>query len=207
VGRKDPRIDAIIAKSQPFARPILAHLRKLVHQGCPEAEETLKWGMPHFLYGGGILCGMSSFKAHAAFGFWKGALVTGKAKGDSEKTEGSMGQFGAIASLKDLPGDKVMLGYIRKAMELEDQGIKSPTRGKAAAPKPPVKPPAYFLAALKKDKRAAETYAGFSPSQKREYVDWILEAKTEATRDARLATAVEWMAEGKVRMWKYLKKK
>ncbi|MDB5047979.1 MAG: hypothetical protein JWO30_1050 [Fibrobacteres bacterium] len=217
MGKKDPRIDAIIAKSADFAKPILTHIRKLVHQGCPEAEETLKWGMPHFLYGGEILCGMAPFKAHAVFGFWKGSLIVPAGKGvkagtepraskngkSEAKAEPGMGQFGKLTSVKDLPNDKTMLGYIKTAMTLNDQGVKSPTRGKNAKPKPPVEAPAYFLAALKKNKAALATYQGFSPSQKREYVEWITEAKTDATRDSRLATAVEWMAEGKVRLWKY----
>lgn len=149
MGKPDTRIDAIIADSADFAKPILRHIRKLVHKGCPKAEETLKWGMPHFMYDGEILCGMAAFKAHAAFGFRKGASVTGAPKGSAKaggktgvKTGGmgkpagsdekSMGQFGRLTSLKDLPSDKIMLGYIRTAMKLTDEGVKSPTRGKAA---------------------------------------------------------------------------
>ncbi|MEO7424731.1 MAG: YdeI/OmpD-associated family protein [Fibrobacteria bacterium] len=207
MGRKDPRIDAAIAKSADFAKPILTHLRKLVHQACPDVEETVKWGMPFFLYRGGILCHMAHFKAHAVFGFWKSSLVvapkTGVApRGDPDK---GMGQFGKLTSLKDLPSDKAMIAYVKTAMRLNDEGVKSPTRGKNAKAKPPVSEPAYFLAALKRDKAAAATYKAFSPSQKREYVDWVTEAKTEATRESRLATALEWMAEGKHRLWKYQK--
>ncbi|MDB5103902.1 MAG: hypothetical protein JWP91_1591 [Fibrobacteres bacterium] len=202
---KDPRIDAFIAKSADFAKPILAHLRKLVHQGCPEAEETLKWGMPHFLYGGEILCGMAAFKTHAGFGFWKGALVVGKptgGKGAPAKEEG-MGQFGRITKVTDLPGDKALLGYIKAAMKLNDQGIKSPTRGKAAKPKAPIKAPAWFLAALGKDKAAKAVYQAFTPGKQREYLEWLTDAKTDETRAKRLATALAWMAEGKEYNWKY----
>jgi hypothetical protein len=199
VAQKDPRIDAFIAKSADFAKPILVHLRKLVHQGCPAAEETIKWGMPHFMYGGEILCGMAAFKAHAAFGFWKGKLIVG------EGSEDGMGQFGCLATVKDLPGDKTMLGYIKTAMKLTDEGVKSPTRGKAAKPKPPIKPPAWFLAALKTDKAALKTFEAFTPGKQREYLEWITEAKTDATRDKRLATGIAWMAEGKEYNWKYKK--
>jgi hypothetical protein len=211
LGKPDPRIDAFIDKSADFAKPILGHLRGLVNRVCPEAEETLKWGMPHFMYGGELLCGMAAFKAHAAFGFWKGTLVTGAPKPGAEAGGGSgddtrakgMGQFGCLTSVKDLPSDKIMIGYIRTAMKLTDEGVKSPTRGKAAKPKPPLKPPAWFLAALKKNKAAAGTYAAFSPSKRREYVEWLVDAKTDATRDKRLAIALAWMAEGKEYNWKY----
>jgi hypothetical protein len=219
VGKKDPRIDAAIAKAADFAKPILTHLRKLVHRASPDVEETLKWGMPFFLYHGGILCHMAHFKAHAVFGFWKSSLVvdpksgvTPRGKGavtaegmDAAATDNGMGQFGKLTSLRDLPSDKAMLAYIKTAMQLNDAGVKSPTRGKNAKPKPPVSEPAYFLAALKHNKAALATYKGFSPSQKREYVDWITEAKTDATRASRLATAMEWIAAGKTRLWKYQK--
>ncbi len=209
MGITDPRIDAFIDKSADFAKPILAHLRKLVHTGCPDAEEAIKWGMPAFLYKGEILCHMAAFKAHAVFGFWKGSLVVDAAKAAAKagapKAEDGMGQFGKLTSRKDLPGDKAMLGYIKTAMRLTDEGVKSPTRGKNAKPKPPLETPKYFLAAVKKDKRAWACFQALAPSHKREYVEWIKEAKTDATRDSRLATAVEWMAEGKPRMWKYKK--
>ena len=207
MGRKDPRIDAAIAKSADFAKPILTHLRELVHQACPDVEETVKWGMPFFLYRGGILCHMAHFKAHAVFGFWKSSLVVAPKAGVAPRgdVDKGMGQFGKLTSRKDLPSDKAMIAYIKTAMRLNDEGVKSPTRGKNAKEKPPVSEPAYFLAALKRNKAASATYQAFSPSQKREYVDWITEAKTEATRESRLATAVEWMAEGKHRLWKYQK--
>jgi uncharacterized protein YdeI (YjbR/CyaY-like superfamily) len=199
VGKKDPRIDDKISKSPDFAKPILNRIRKLMHLGCPEVEEGIKWGMPHFLYHGEILCGMGSFKAHAVLGFWKGPLIVGK-----DKEEG-MGQFGCLTSVKDLPSDKVMLGYIKAAMKLTDEGVKSPTRGKNAKPKPPIKPPAWFLTALKKSAAARKHFEAFSPSRKREYLEWLTEAKTDATRDKRLAMAIAWMAEGKEYNWKYKK--
>jgi len=196
---KDPRIDAYIKNSAEFARPILNHLRDLVHQGCPEVEETLKWRMPSFTYKG-LLCGMAAFKQHATFGFWKHELVVGK----TAENEG-MGQFGRLTSLKDLPSDKVLLGYIRKAAALNDAGIKAPSRVRAKpGEQRELAVPGYLAAALKKDKMAKTNFDNFSYSHKKEYVDWINEAKREETRDQRMATAIEWMAKGKPRHWKYL---
>ena len=202
MGRKDHRIDAYIAKSAEFARPILTHLRKVVHQACPQAEETMKWSMPHFDYRGEMMCSMAAFKAHCVFGFWKGALVSGRGHGEG----GAMGQFGRITTLKDLPSDAVITGYIKKAMKLNEEGIKSPTRS-AARPKTPrpVVVPADLRAALAKNKKALAAFEAFPPSHKREYIEWITEAKREETRARRLATAVEWMSEGKAYNWKYKK--
>ena len=200
--KKDPRVDAYITRSAPFARPILKHLRKLVHQGCPEVEETLKWGSPAFMYKG-ILCGMAAFKQHAVFGFWKHALVIDEAALKPE--EAAMGQFGRITALSDLPSDRVLLGRVKKAAALNDQGVKVPRKPKLAADRV-LRIPAYFTSALKQDARALATFKGFSNSNQKEYLEWVTEAKTEATRAKRLATAVEWMAEGKPRNWKYLRK-
>jgi uncharacterized protein YdeI (YjbR/CyaY-like superfamily) len=195
MGKKDPRVDAYIAKSADFARPVLEHLRDVVHRGCPEVEEDLKWSMPHFLYKG-MFCGMAAFKAHCAFGFWNRAL-------DVKREKGAMRQFGCITSLSDLPPDRVLLGYVREARRLADAGTKiGPIRRKKA----PLPAPRELLAALKKRSGATERFRAFSPSQQREYSEWIVEAKTDGTRAKRLATAVEWIGEGKPRMWKYLKK-
>ena len=199
---QDPRIDARISAAPEFARPILVRLRKLAHQGCPEAEETVKWGMPHFTYRGSILFGMGSFKAHVVMGFWLGHLiVTDKA------TEKAMGQFGRLTSVKDLPPDKVILAFIRKAMRLIEQGVKNPTRSAEARaqPKAPAKPPAFLSAAFRRDAKAAAGFKSLPPGKQREYVAWLQEAKTEATREKRLAQALEWMAEGKGRNWRYEK--
>ena len=197
MGTKDPRVDAYIAKSAPFAKPILTHLRKLVHANCPEVIETIKWSMPHFDYKGGIFCGMAAFKAHCTFGFWLGDLLKIETKLDK-----AMGQFGCIKALADLPGEKEMAKIIKAAMKLHDDGVKPPARAKTE--KKPLVVPDYFLAAVKKNRRAQVTFEGFVYSKKKEYVEWITEAKTEATRDKRMAQALEWMAEGKVRHWKYL---
>jgi uncharacterized protein YdeI (YjbR/CyaY-like superfamily) len=191
----DPRFDAYIARSKDFARPILVHLREVVHAACPEVEETMKWSMPHFMHQG-MLCGMAAFKEHCTFGFWKGALVVEDAAQDS-----GMGQFGRITSIKDLPNKKVLTAYIKKAMKLNEEGVKAPPRKTKI--KPPLKVPDDLAAALKKNKAAAKAFAGFSPSHQREYVDWITEAKRDETRQKRLATTLEWLAEGKTRHWKY----
>jgi hypothetical protein len=193
----DPRIDTYIAKQPDFARPILEHARALVHEACPDVEETIKWGMPTFVYGGGILCGMAAFKQHASFGFWKHALVVG----EGEPRDG-MGSYGKLTSIKDLPPKKTLLAHIRKAMQLNVDKVVPASR-KAATPKPPPEAPADLLAALKKNAKARKTYETFPPSAQRDYVEWITEAKREETRASRLAQAVEWMAEGKRRNWKY----
>lgn len=194
----DPRIDGYIAKSAGFAQPILRHLRALVHEACPEAQETIKWGMPSFVYHG-ILCGMAAFKAHCTFGFWRRGLTDEIAK-TGVKADEAMGSLGRITSLKDLPGDKAMLGYIRKAAKLNEAG--APARPKPK-PRPALSMPANLTAALKKNAKAAAVFADFSPSPRREYIEWITEAKRPETRQTRLATAIQWIATGKRRNWKY----
>lgn len=191
-GKNDPRIDAFIAKSAPFARPILKKIRALVHAGCPDVVETIKWGSPHFEHDG-MLCGMAAFQSHCAFGFWNRAL-------EIPKKDGAAGQFGCIRSLSDLPADKVLIGYVREAARLNEAGRKVGPERKARKPLPV---PKDLSAALRNKPKAKSHFEAFSPSQKREYSEWILEAKTDATRQRRLETAVEWIGEGKPRMWKY----
>jgi len=199
--KHDPRVDAYIAKSAAFAQPILTHLRELVHVGCPDAEEVIKWSMPSFLYRGRILCGMAAFKQHCAFGFWKG-----RESAYAESREGeAMGQFGRITKLKELPSKKELLALIKRAMQDSETRAAQPKVAKPkTAPRPAPKMPDDLAAALKKNKKALAVYEAFSPSAKREYVDWITEAKREETRAKRLAQAVEWLAEGKQRNWKYM---
>jgi uncharacterized protein YdeI (YjbR/CyaY-like superfamily) len=196
---QDERVDAYIAKSVAFARPILVHLRKVVHAACPDVEETMKWSFPHFMYKG-MLCSMASFKEHCAFGFWKSSLIV---KGGGSDLEKAMGQFGRITKLSELPAPDVLRGYVKEAMKLNEAGIKSPTRSKPRRPKE-VAVPEDLAGALERNHAARATFEGFSPSHKREYIEWITEAKTEATRTKRLETALEWMAEGKPRNWKYM---
>jgi uncharacterized protein YdeI (YjbR/CyaY-like superfamily) len=197
MGKRDPRVDAYITKAADFARPILVHIRSVVHGACPDVQEEMKWNVPHFMYKG-MLCGMASFKQHATFGFWKHDLVTG-----SPRIEGSMG-FGRLTKVSDLPPKAVLAGYVKKAMGLKDAGI-TVAPAMRRAPKPPAKAPADLVAALKKNKKARATYDAFSPSAKREYVEWITGAKGAETRARRIETAVDWMAEGKQRNWKYMK--
>lgn len=197
--KTDPRVDAYIAKSAEFARPILTHIRAVVHAACPEVEETLKWGMPSFLYHG-ILCGMAAFKQHCTFGFWKGELIV-DAKG--QRADEAMGQFGRLTSVKDLPAKKVLAGYIHKAMELNESGVKVAKPKRAKVKKEIVTPPD-LAAALKKNAKARATFDAFSPSHRREYIEWITEAKREETREKRLKTTIEWLTEGKPRNWKYM---
>ena len=197
----DPRIDAYIEKSAEFAQPILNHLRKLIHKACPDVKETMKWSMPHFEYKG-MLCGFAAFKQHCTFGFWKQSLMETDAF-PAEKT--AMGSFGRIASKKDLPADKVIIGLVHQAMELNEKGIKVEKKKPAAAAKKELVIPDILVTALKKNKAAQATFESFPRSCKKEYVEWITEAKTEPTREKRLATTLEWLAEGKKRNWKYEK--
>jgi uncharacterized protein YdeI (YjbR/CyaY-like superfamily) len=199
MGTRDDRVDAYIAKSADFARPILTHLRDVVHAACPEVEETMKWSFPHFMYKG-ILCSMAAFKEHCSFGLWKSSLIVEKAGDDVEK---GMGQFGRITAVSSLPSKKTLSGYIKEAMKLNDAGVKSPTRSKPRAPREVVVPDNLRIA-LQKNKKALATFEKLPLSHKREYIEWITEAKTEATRTRRLDTAIEWMAEGKRRNWKYM---
>ena len=198
MGKRDLRVDAYISKAADFAKPILNQLREAVHASCPDVEEDMKWSFPHFLYKG-MLCSMASFKEHAAFGFWKGSLIFD----DQARSGEAMGQLGRLTKPSDLPSKKVLAGYIKKAMALNDEGVKVARVPKRAAPKA-VRVPEDLAAALKKNKKAHATFEGFSPSHKREYIEWITEAKTAGTRARRLETAVEWMGEGKSRNWKYV---
>ncbi|HVF72730.1 MAG TPA: YdeI/OmpD-associated family protein [Chthoniobacterales bacterium] len=195
---KDPRIDAYIAKSADFAKPILKHLRKVVHAGCPDVEETLKWSMPHFDYKG-VMCGMAAFKEHCSFGFWKESLVLGD--GETREKNG-MGSFGCIKSLSDLPKEKTLIGYVKKAAALNEAGIKAPGRTQPKK-REPIEMPADFGAALKKNAKARKHYEAFAPSKRREFLEWITEAKREETRKQRLATSMQLLEEGKPRHWKY----
>jgi hypothetical protein len=200
MAQHDPRVDAYIAKSADFAKPMLQRLRDIVHEACPEVEETLKWGMPSFLYAGGILCGMAAFKQHLSFGFWKHARVMNDAGRDG------MGSFGKITGPSDLPPKRELMALIRKAMRLNEQGVKTPNARKTAAPKPPPRIPDDLLAALKNNREASAAFAAFSPSQRRDYAEWIGDAKREETRLRRIAQAIEWIAEAKPRHWKYMKR-
>jgi uncharacterized protein YdeI (YjbR/CyaY-like superfamily) len=203
MAKKDKRIDAFIAKAEPFAQPILTHIRELVHEACPDVVETIKWGMPHFDYMG-MMCGMAAFKKHAIMGFWKASLMRDKKLMENAASETSMGHLGRLTSLADLPSDKIIKAYIREAMELNEMGAKVVKTRPAKAKKLTV--PAYFKKAIEKSRPASKNFEAFSPSRRNEYIEWITGAKTEVTRDKRMKTAVEWIAEGKGMNWRYEKK-
>lgn len=200
---KDKRVDAYIAKAQPFARPILTKLRSLIHKGNPEVQETIKWGMPSFDYKGPF-CSFAAFKQHAVFGFWKYKLIkdpNGYLGEIFNKGGTAMGNLGRMTSVKDLPPDKFVIDFVRQAKKLNDDGVKIPAKPKK--PKAELVVPSYFKNAVKKNKKASEVFDKGSYSFKKEYVMWVTEAKTEETRNSRLATAVDWMSQGKGRNWKY----
>ena len=206
MGKKDKRINAYVAKSAGFAKPILNHLRELVHKACPEVEETIKWSFASFDYKGPLVS-MAAFKQHAIFGFWKAKLLTdpkGYLDGGLSNGGGAMGNFGRITSLKDLPPDKVIIDFIKQAKKLNDDGVKLPPKPKTV--KKELTIPDYFTSALRKNKKALATFDAFSYSHKKEYIEWITEAKTEATREKRIKTMLEWISDGKPRNWKYMKK-
>ena len=196
MGKKDHRIEEYIANAQPYARPILKQIRRAVHTGCPDVEEDLKWRHAAFMYKG-ILCGMAAHKEHVTFGFWDQMV------GGTEKAGEAAGQFGRLTSVDDLPPEKKFVAMVKDAVKNRDAGIK-PTRMKTA-PKAPIAVPDDFAAALTMNKKAQAAFDAFSPSHRREYLEWITEAKQPETRQRRLSQAVEWMAEGKPRMWKYMK--
>ena len=193
--KTDQRVDAYIAGQPDFARPILAHLRGVIHEACPDCEETMKWSRPSFLYKGKILAGFSGFKAHAAFGYWNDSMLS-----QEEKNRSAMGQFGRLTSLDDLPPRATLLDLTRKSMALIDEGAKPP---RATAKKAPFTVPQDLRAAVDAVPAAKATFDGFPPSCQREYVEWVTEAKRDETRAKRLAQTVEWLAEGKRRNWKY----
>ena len=203
----DKRIDEYINKSQPFAQPVLRKLRKLIHKAIPEVDETIKWGMPFFEYKGPV-CNFAAFKQHATFGFWKYQLMddpAGKLKEISNNGGEAMGNLGRIKGIEDLPSDNVIIGFLKQAKDLNETGIKLPPKKKN--PQKELKVPDDLFTALKKNKAAGKVFSQFPPSHKKEYVEWITEAKTETTRLKRLKTAIEWMEEGKSRNWKYMVKK
>jgi uncharacterized protein YdeI (YjbR/CyaY-like superfamily) len=199
----DPRVDAYLDKAAPFAKPIMIKLRKLIFQACPEARETIKWSFPNYEVYGSVLCNMAAFKEHCAFGFWKASLLKDPNGILKVKDRNAMGHLDRLRSVKDLPPDKVLISYIREAAMLNKNNIKV-ARPKSA-PKKELPIPKVLAAALKTNKKAASVFEGFSPSNRREYIEWLLDAKSEETLNKRLATTMEWLEEGKSRNWKYKK--
>lgn len=200
----DPRIDGYIQKSADFARPVLNHLRHLIHESCPRIQETIKWGFPHFEYKGTI-CSMAGFKQHCVLSFWKSSLMTDPYNLFQKTDKTAMGQLGQIKHVNELPSDDILISYFREAYELNEKNIKLPAKSKQPKTKE-LEIPSYFTEALSESQKAIETFQNFSYSHKKEYVDWVTGAKTEETRTKRLATSIEWLEQGKPRMWKYLKK-
>ncbi len=197
MGTRDKRIDSYISRQAEFARPILRHLREVVHDACPEVVETLKWSSPSFEYKG-LLCGMAAFKKHAVFGFWKHEQVVA----DDAKAKLAMGSFGRLTSLDDLPSKRVLAIYVKKAMKLNDDGVPAMRRKTRPRKVVPMHPD--LRRALAKNRKAQATFDAFPPSHQRDYLEWVAEAKGEDTRARRIAQAVEWMAQGKPRNWKYM---
>ena len=197
MGKKDPRVEDYIANAPAFAKPILNEIRERVHAACPDVEEAMKWRQPSFEYKG-LMCGMAAFKDYCVFGYWKAPLVLGPAADGAN----AMGYRDQIRSIAELPSKAVFKAQVKKAMALNDAGINVPKP--ARAPKAPVEVPEDLAAAVKKNKKAQAAFDRFSPSHRREYIEWITEAKTEATRTRRLLQTVEWLAEGKPRNWKYM---
>ena len=204
----DSRIDDYVAKSRPFAQPLLNHLRKLVHKACPGVVETIKWSRPFFEYKGVIFGNMSAFKEHCSFGFW-GEEITAVLNDARVLQPDAMGSLGRLTRIEDLPTDKQMLEFLGKAVSFIDSGqYTSPIAARhrvAKLPAPAVEAPPEFTRALKANKTAAAAFAAFSPSCKREYLEWIAEAKRAETRDKRIITAIDWISEGKQRNWRYQK--
>jgi len=186
---KDPRVDAYIAKANDFAKPILKQIRAALHRGHPAVSETIKWGVPAYVDERGILCMTAAFKQHCAWVFW-----TGRKPATVEAT-----QLRRITSVKDLPSPRELVAVVKGAAT-RPAPSKEKTVKRAAAP---VKLPAYFLAALRRNPKAREAFDAFPPSHRREYIDWIDSAKTDDTRQRRLTTALAWIASGKSRNWKY----
>jgi uncharacterized protein YdeI (YjbR/CyaY-like superfamily) len=199
----NPKVDAYIAKSQPFAQPILSHIRELAHKACPDVEETIKWSMPFFELRGVVLGHMAAFKQHCAVGFW-GPEMHAILREDGLLSENGMGSLGKVTSLKELPSDKKLLSYYRQAAGFVASGQRTKSIARIKKPpKPAPEVPAELSAALKKNKAAAKMFAGLSASCQREYVDWIVEAKRPETKEKRVAQSVQWIADGKQRNWKY----
>ncbi len=200
--KQDPRIDAYIIKAADFAMPILLHLRALVHAACPEVEETMKWSFPHFLYKGEILCSMAAFKYHCAFGFWKASLMK-DAKILLDKRKEAMGSMGKIKAIEDLPPNRKMIALVKEAMKLTAANVKTGKTIPAAVRELVI--PAFFAAALAKDKQAKAAFAKMNYAHRKEYAAWLADAKTIPTRERRLANALDWIASCKSRHWKYAK--
>jgi uncharacterized protein YdeI (YjbR/CyaY-like superfamily) len=197
------QVDGYIAKSADFAKPILEHLRKIIHDTCPEVEEVMKWGIPHFDYKGDMMCILAAYKNHCSFSLYKAELMSDPKIKESVKAGQKMGYMDKIKTLSDLPAKKTLVAYIKEAMALNEKGIKKEKPVKEKSPETEV--PDYFLAKLSKNPAAKKVFESKSASFRKEYSKWIIDAKTEETRDKRIEQSLEWIAEGKGRFWQYAK--
>lgn len=201
--KRDKRVDAYIERAGPFAQPILTHVRELMHEACPRSSEAMKWGMPFFMQQGIVLAHMAAFKQHCAFGFW-GPEMKRVLEKAGLATNDAMGSLGRLTSMKDLPSDREMTRLMKEAAALVESGTRTKSiERKPGGKKPAAKVPQELSAALKKNRLAGKAFEGFSPSARREYAEWIAEAKRPETREKRVKQAVMWIAEGKKRNWKY----
>lgn len=203
MGNKNPRVDAYINKAASFAQPILIRLRTIIHKACPQVVENIKWGMPCFDFHGSF-CDMAAFKQHCSFGFRKASLMKDAKLLNSKENRTAMGNLGRIVSIADIPPERKMIAWIKEAMELNINGVKVP-RKNILATKMVVDPPDWLLKAIQKNKLAWKSFQAFTPGKKKEYIEWLTEAKSEATRNSRLTQALAWIEEGKSRNWKYMK--
>lgn len=196
MGTRDPRVDAYIESAADFAQPILKHIREVVHKACPEIEETIKWGVPSFEYQG-LLCHMAAFKGHCALGFWKHAMLFGQ----KEAPKRGMGSFGRITEKRQLPNQRELTRLIKEAKKLNAAGVTTVREKGLSKPKIAMHPD--FKSALARKKKALSFFEGLAPSYKRDYLEWIADAKRDSTREKRIKDAVQWLSEGKRRNWKY----
>lgn len=199
----NPKFDEYNAKSADFAKPIMEHLRRIIHETCPDVEEIIKWGIPHFDYHGDMMCIFAAYKNHCSFSIWKAALITNPKLKENIKPGQTMGNMDKIKSLSDLPDKETLIAYVKEAMALNENGIKI-VKPKSEKPKV-IQVPDYFSEILDTYPKIKEVFESKSPSFRKDYLVWIIDAKTEATRQSRIEQALEWIAEGKGRFWKYNK--
>ena len=186
---RNPKVDAYIDKQQDFAKPILKHVRKLAHEALPRAEEALKWGVPYFTVNGKNAVGMAAFKKHAS------VMVC-----STETAGGGMGNFGKLTDVSQLPGDEELIRQFRESAE----AVQSPETSQPKT-KPVLAMPDDLASAIADTPSAQEVFDGFTDAQRRDYIEWVMSAKRQPTREKRVATAAEWIGEGKKRNWKYEK--
>jgi uncharacterized protein YdeI (YjbR/CyaY-like superfamily) len=200
----DSKVDKYVAESMDFAKPIMEHWRQLVHDTCPEVVEAIKWSLPHFDYRGDFMCVMAAYKSHCSFTFLKSGMMTDVRLQENKSLKPIQRFLGKITRLEDLPPDEEFIGFLKEAMQLNEQGMKF-SRPKKEGPSPSLEVPDYFQEQLDANPAAKAVFESKSPNFRKEYLVWITDAKTDATREKRMDQAIEWIAEGKGRNWKYQK--